>query len=421
MPVTEAGIPSTETPVSEVVRSSPIVEPLAGDVALDPTTGRPAGRAQALVLLLASCLGVLGAVLLAPVLPDIEDAFAGTAGVKALTPVVLTAPALVIGLTAPFAGRVVDRIGRKRLLVAALVVYAVVGTAPLWLSSLQLIVVSRVLVGLTEAVIMTCCTTLLADYFHGAQRERYFGLQVVFTTVAATFFFGIGGALGSHSWRTPFWLYLVSLPLAVAAARCIWQPVAQRADPVLPPLPWHRLAAPVGVSLVGGLVFYTLIVELSFALDDLGVDSTGAIGAISAVGSLGTAIGAFSFSRLAARGPAVTIPLAFAVSGVGLVGLGLAPAVPLVVLAAVVTGLGNGLLLPSLLTWALGSLTFEQRGRGTGWWTAAVFLGQFVCPLVVLGLSDVIGGLGSALVVVGVVAVAAAVLVRRRRPVAAAH
>jgi sugar phosphate permease len=168
----------------------------------------------------------------------------------------------------------------------------------------------------------------------------------------------------------------------------------------------------VAVSLVGGLVFYVMIVELSFKLDDLGVDSTGAIGAISAIGSLGTAIGAFSFSRLAARGPAVTVPLAFAVSGIGLVGLGLAPTVPLVVLFAVVTGLGNGLLLPSLLTWALGSLGFEQRGRGTGWWTAAVFLGQFICPLVVLGLSDAIDGLGSALVVVGVAAVAAGVAVR---------
>jgi MFS family permease len=402
--------------VSEVVSPQPLTEePLAGEVAVDPATGRPAGRAQAAVLLLASCLAVLGAVLLAPVLPAIEDAFAGTAGVKALTPVVLTAPALVIGLTAPFAGRVLDRVGRTRLLVAALVVYAVVGTAPLWLPTLQLIVASRVLVGLTEAVIMTCCTTLLADYFHGSQRERYFGLQVVSTTVAATLFLGLGGVLGSHSWRTPFWLYLVSLPLAVAAARLIWQPVVQRPTGVLPPLPWRRLAAPVAVSLVGGLVFYVLIVELSFKLDDVGVESTGAIGAVSAIASLGTAVGGASFSRLAARGPAVTVPLAFAVSGLGLVGLGLAPSVPVIVLFAVVTGLGNGLLLPSLLTWALGSLTFEQRGRGTGWWTAAVFLGQFVCPLVVLALSGAIAGLGSALAVLGAVSLAAALGVRPTR------
>jgi MFS family permease len=401
---------------------SAVEEPLLGEVAVDPATGRPAGMLEAVILLLSSCLAVLGAVLLAPILPSIQKAFAGTSGVEALTPIVLTAPALVIGLTATFAGRIVDRLGRKRLLVGALVVYAFVGTAPLWLPSLQLILVSRVLVGLTEAAIMTCCTTLLADYFHGSQRERYFGLQVVYTTVAATIFFGVGGALGSHSWRTPFWLYAVSLPLALLAARFVWQP-AQRAvtSHQLPTLPWRQLRAPFGISLLGGLIFYVLIVELSFKLDAIGVHATGTIGAVSAVASLGTAIGGFFFGRLARRGPAVTVPLAFAVSGVGLLGLALASGLPVVIVFAVVTGLGNGLLLPSLLTWALGSLTFEQRGRGTGVWTASVFIGQFACPLIVLGLSGAISGLGSALAVLGVVALGAAVAVRLVRPQQAAE
>jgi MFS family permease len=265
---------------------------------------------------------------------------------------------------------------------------------------------------------MTCCTTLLADYFHGSQRERYFGLQVVFTTVAATLFFGIGGALGAQDWRTPFWLYAVSLPLALLAARYVWQPAPQARSSAtkLPPLPWRQLAAPVGVTLLGGLVFYVLIVELSFVLDGIGVESTATIGAASAIASLGTAIGAFLFGRLARLGPAVTVPLAFGLSGVGIVGMGLASAVPLVIASAVVTGFGNGLLLPSLLTWALGSLGFEQRGRGTGVWTSALFIGQFVCPLVVLALSGAMGGLGSALVVVGAVAIAAAAGVRSIRP-----
>lgn len=423
MPVTGTGTSlSPETPVSENVLSPdrPREEPLAGEVAVDPATGRPAGRAQALVLLFSSCLAVLGAVLLAPVLPRIEDAFAGTPGVEALTPIVLTAPALVIGLTAMVAGRIVDRVGRKRLLVSALVVYAFVGTAPVWLPSLELIVASRVLLGLTEAAIMTCCTTLLADYFHGATRERYFGLQVVFTTVAATIFFGLGGALGAADWRTPFWLYVVSLPLALLAARYVWQPAPQaRSAAKLPPLPWRRIAAPVGVTLLGGLVFYVLIVELSFKLDDIGVESTATIGAASAIASLGTAVGGFMFGRLAKSGPVLTVPLAFGLSGIGLVGMGLASSLPLVIVFAVVTGFGNGLILPSLLTWALSPLSFEQRGRGTGVWTSAFFIGQFVCPLLVLALTGAFDSLGTAILVLGVVSVAAAVAVRAIRPVAA--
>jgi MFS family permease len=134
------------------------------------------------------------------------------------------------------------------------------------------------------------------------------------------------------------------------------------------------------------------------------------------VASLGTAVGVFLFGRLAKLGPAVLVPSSFCVSGIGLIGLALAPSVPLVVVAAVVTGFGNGLLLPSLLTWALGPLTFEQRGRGTGVWTSALFIGQFVCPLVVLALSGALGGLGSALLILGIVAVLAAVGVHLTRP-----
>lgn len=384
--------------------------------AVDPVTGRPAGRRQLAVLLLASCLSVLGAVLLAPVLPVMQEAFAGTPGVEALTPIVLTAPALVIGLTATIAGRIVDRLGRIRLLVWALVAYAIVGTAPLWLDSLPLIVGSRVLVGLTEAAIMTCCTTLIADYFHGPKRNRYLGLQTVYTTVAATLFFALGGVLGAHSWRTPFWLYVVSLPLALLAARWLWQPQSTgRTEPsgrALAPLPWRRLAGPVAVTFAGGLVFYVLIVELSYVLTAIGVTSTATVGLVSALGSAATAVAAFAFGRLSRFGPRIIVPVAFGLSGLGILGLGAAGSVPLVAVAAVVTGLGNGLLLPALLTWALSGLDFAQRGRGTGAWTSALFLGQFVCPLVVLAISAATSGLSPALLVVGAVAVVIAVGLR---------
>jgi len=53
--------------------------------------------------------------------------------------------------------------------------------------------------------------------------------------------------------------------------------------------------------------------------------------------------------------------------------MGLASSIPLVIPFAVVTGFGNGLLLPSLPTWALGTLGFEQRSRGTGVWTSDLF------------------------------------------------
>ena len=128
----------------------------------------------------------------------------------------LTVPALVIGITAPFAGMIVDALDRKRLLIIALLGYAVAGTAPLYLPSLGAIIASRVLVGVCEAAIMTCCTTLITDYWSGARRSRYLSLQVLVATLSATVFLGLGGLLGTAGWRAPFWLYAVAARLAVS-------------------------------------------------------------------------------------------------------------------------------------------------------------------------------------------------------------
>jgi MFS family permease len=378
-----------------------------------PVEARPAaGRAQATVLLGASCLSVLGAVLIAPVQPRIEDAFANTAGVDVLVPIILTVPALMIGLLAPFAGRIADRAGRVRLLTIALLVYAVFGTAPLWLPTLPLVVASRVGVGIAEAAIMTCCTTLLADLWSGPARDRVLGLQVVATSVSAIVFIGLGGALGANGWRTPFWIYAASLVFAVLVPRVLWNPAGLHRAAEVPPLQWRPLVAPVAMSFGGGIIFYAPIVELSFKLDDIGVTSTAVIGAVSAFAAIATAAGAVSFGRLAGQGTPVLLPGALALAGIGLVVLGAGSAVPLVALGAVICSAGCGLLLPTLLTWALTSLRLEERGRGTGIWTASLFIGQFICPLAVLALAAVLGGLSGALVVLGVVAILLAVVGR---------
>ncbi|MFD0567512.1 hypothetical protein ACFQ2M_40285 [Kitasatospora saccharophila] len=50
---------------------------------------------------------------------------------------------------------------------------------------------------------MTCCTTLIGDYWNGKQREKYLALQAICSAVSATAFFALGGAAGSAGWRAP--------------------------------------------------------------------------------------------------------------------------------------------------------------------------------------------------------------------------
>jgi MFS family permease len=371
---------------------------------------RRAGLPQLVLLLAGSCLSVLGAVLIAPVLPQMTDHFAGVPGADVLVPIVLTVPALIIGLTAPFAGFIADRIDRKRVLIIAMAGYSIFGTAPLYLDTLGSIIGSRVLVGLCEAAIMTCCTTLIADYWSGARRSRYLGLQTLLASVSATVFLGVGGALGSSGWRTPFWLYLAAAVLAVPMALFIWQPAVSASGPrELPPIPWRRLRVPCLVTLAGGVIFYALIVELSFVLDEAGVTATATIGALSALMSLATAIAAGSFAKLSGRTPRELLPIAFGLSAAGFLVIWSSGSVAVITVGAVITGAGTGLLLPVLVTWATNGLTFAERGRGTGLWTGTLFVGQFLSPVLIMGLAGAVGGLRPALGVLGIFAALLAV------------
>lgn len=383
--------------------------PTAGAAVVDPASGREAGLPQIVLLLAASCMSVLGAVLIAPVLPQMQQEFAAVPGVEVLVPVALTVPALMIALLAPFAGIIADRFDRRRLLLGAMVAYSVVGTAPLYLTSFEALFGSRILVGVCEAAIMTCATTLIGDYWSGARRSRYLGLQTLVAALSATVFLGLGGALGAAGWRTPFWLYAIALLLVIPMARMLWEPTraASEGGRRLPPIPWRLLAAPCAVTVFGGILFSALIVELSFVLDGVGVTAAATIGLISAVMSLATASGSVAFGRLSRLSPRVLLPIGFGLAAVGLLVV-FATTSPLVItVGAVLTGLGTGMLLPTLLTWAVNRLSVAERGRGTGLWTSTFFLGQFLSPLVVAGLGAAVGGLQAAL---GVLAVLAAVM-----------
>ncbi|MGW3649655.1 MFS transporter [Streptomyces sp. NPDC000878] len=367
----------------------------------------PAHLLRVTLLMAGSCLPILGAVLIAPVLPKMQDHFASVPGAKALVPLALTVPALALALLAPFAGVIVDRVGRKRLLIVATVLYAVFGTAPLWLDSLGGIIASRALVGVTEAAIMTCCTTLIGDYYSGRRRVKYLALQTMCASASATAFFVVGGAAGSAGWRIPFWVYAVSLALAPLMAAALPNPAARSAGTEVPAgsetrraFPWRQLAGICALTFFGAMVFYTVPVEMAYLLDDLGVENPGVIGLSTAIASAATVGGAVTFARLG-RSPDPMLPTVLAVCAAGFGLMFLAGSAPLLVVGAVVNCVGTGMLLPALLTSAMSRLDFEDRGRGTGLWMAAFFGGEFVCPLVLLAGESAVGSLAGAVGVLG--------------------
>ncbi|MCL6701920.1 MFS transporter [Pseudomonas sp. T1.Ur] len=378
------------------------------------------GRREGWVLMLGSSLTIMGSVMVTPILPRLGAEF-GPLEPRAdlLVPLAITGPALAIALCAPLAGWLADRIGRKALLVIATLLYALLGALPALLDNLQGIVIARLLFGCAEAAVMTCCATLIADYWHGEERLRYVNRQVVTIGLVGALFFVVGGALGEHSWRSPFLLYLLPLLLVPAMMKVLWEPPVTK-SPVTEPQAGD--SAPTKVAVPQLLVGYLMIVwgmVLTFVMPiqaptllvGLGVTSSTMIGLSAGLSLLATLGGSLGWPLLRRRfGIAGCNALLLALMGLGLCLLVRAQSYNAVLLAVFVQGLGAGLLVPNVMAPVMNALTTRTRGRGLGGFTSFLYIGQFISPLVVAFVGAYAGDLRQSIQWLAFAGLAAALL-----------
>ncbi len=383
---------------------------------------RTPGALQGIMLLLPITLSVMGIAVLVPDVPLLMRTFRHIPHHQYLIQGgVLTMPALCVALLSPLAGWIADRNGRRRFLIGSMVVYAAVGIAPTMLHHLTAIILSRVAVGICEAVVMTVSTTLISDYFQGHAREKWLASQTAVAALSALALMPLGGLLGRlYGWRGPFGIYLFSLLLAVGLWLFTWEPASEPppAAPRVPDeatetpaaFPWLRLGGICAITLFASVMFYTLQTQSALALVDLGVHDTARLGILTMIASLGVPVGTFVF-RAASRLPISSLLcLEFLVTGGGFLWMGKASTPGEFVAAAALNQIGCGMILPTLLTWATRGLAFSIRGRGTGVWNSTFAVGQFLSGLVVTWLAAQMGGLLSAFVALGIASVVAAAL-----------
>ena len=179
-----------------------------------PSSSRGALVSLCLSMLLAS----LGTSIANVGLPSLAQAF--VASFPAVQWVVL---AYLLAITAVIvtAGRLGDRWGRRRLLLAGLLLFAVAcglcGVAP----TLEWLIGARILQGLGAAVMMAMALGMVGDTFNKAHTGRVMGLLGTMSAVGTAMGPSVGGVLlAVWGWRA---LFLVGVPLGLLAAVCAYR------------------------------------------------------------------------------------------------------------------------------------------------------------------------------------------------------
>lgn len=344
---------------------------------------RQPGTLQGILLILPITMAVMGLIVLVPVLPQIFEHFKDVPGVEYLVPLMLTLPALCVAILSPIAGVVVDFFGRRKTLIVSLFVYAIVGIMPIFLESLTAIIISRAALGAAEALIVISSTTLIGDYFHGREREKWLANHTAVASISSIFLAFLGGALGSFGWRAAFTAYGVSILFAALLIIWTWEPRKsdEPSNEVAAPgarFPWATIIPIALIAVFGGTMFFNMQIQVSNMLSEYySINSPSDLGLFSALAGFSVAVGTLLYRQFTAK---LTVPIqlmiAFGLLGISYVMMNYAADVKLFTVWLVVNQIGSGMLLPPLVVWAMGRLPFEFRGRGTGLFMSGWWLGQ---------------------------------------------
>jgi MFS family permease len=326
------------------------------------------------------------------------------------------------------AGSLSDEIGRRRVLLFGLALSALSAAAFLLASDVGLLLVGRVLSGLSAGVFTGTATATLVDLAAPERRARATLVATVANMGALGFGSLLAGLLAQFApmpLRLAFWIDLALLVPAAALVHAMPEPIASRGafrlrlQRLRIPPEARAVFVPAALAAFAGFAVLGLFTAVApgFLGQILGIDNPATVGlvvfAVFAASTVGQTLLEPVFGARALIAGSIGL-----IVGMGLLALGLATSsIVLLVAGGIVAGLGQGASFRHGLTAINEATPREHRGAVASGFFVAAYLGISL-PVVGVGLVTEVAGLRAAglLFTVMVVALAAvvAVLVRDR-------
>jgi MFS family permease len=333
-----------------------------------------------------------------------------------------------IMLGAPVNGWIAGRIGTRNLLLMALAIYGVAGSACGLVDNVDILLLLRLLQGFGSSGIAVSIYSLVSERYEGAERSRMIGYQGVSISAMGFISLPIAGIVADHGgWHAPFALYLLAFVMLILAwlslptnrpVRAVRHGRVEQGraagDSLAPLLPLYLLAIPLYLAL------NTTNLHVSFVLAGDGITKATGQSYVMLASSVLYLLGGLLYGRVFERlGQRWTLCLILGLmAGNGLV-IGLSHAIWTMAIGVGLAGLSGGFMIPFLTNQVVNRAGPAARSRAIGFLYMATYIGNFLNPPIVTPLRQYFGN-HQLFLGLGVILAAATVAqaVSRRSPLA---
>jgi len=347
-------------------------------------------------------MAVLGVSSITPAFPKIVKELGISPQAVGSLITVFTLPGVL--LTAVL-GILADQFGRRKILVPALMIFALAGGACAFARDFNLLLALRFFQGVGAAGLGAMNITIIGDLYSGKERTAAMGCNSSVLAVGTAIYPAIGGALATLAWYYPFVLPLAAIPVGLAVLFSLHNPEPKNVQDFRQYLRTtgqiiasRRVVGLFAVSTITFIILYgsyltyfPLFIEDSFAVSPF------IIGLIMSVSSIATAVASAQLGRLAKLSSERTLITAGCILyAVALVTVPFVSNIWLLLIPTVVFGVAQGINIPSLMALLADLAPMEQRGALMSINGMVLRLGQTLGPLI-MGAVFVVWGTGGAM------------------------
>jgi MFS family permease len=367
-------------------------------------------RKNLTIIFLTTLMAVLGVASLAPAFPAISEHFHLSITKVTLLITVFTLPGIFL---APVIGIFADHVGRKRILIASLLVFGTSGLACFFIKDWEIILALRFLQGIGAAALGSLNVTLIGDLYSGKKRGEVMGYNASVLSIGTAVYPALGGALALGGWHFPFLLPALAIPIAILTVLWLKNPEPNKQVSLKKYLSntWNNINKKTvwGIFLVNVLVFVIIYgAFLSYfpqLLKERLQASTLHIGLLMSAFSFVTALTASQKKRIDSRISAkhqLVLGIVFYICT--MLVLSVANDWWHLVFPLVLFGLGHGILIPGIQTLLVGFAPLNERAGFMSINSMVLRIGQTTGPILI-GFFYALGGISIAFIGGAVVAI----------------
>ena len=347
-----------------------------------------------------SFIVVMGVSSLTPVFPAVVEAFGISPEQVGLLITLYALPGILL---TPIYGVLADRFGRKQVLVPALILFALAGSACSLARNFQLLLALRFLQGMGGASLGFLTATLVGDLYRGRRRTEAMGYKASVLSLSSAILPTIGGGLALLGWYVPFALPILGLAVGAAVLFILDLDTATPETGVMSYLgeAWAGMKRPrvLGLyfaTLVSFVVLYgAYMTFIPLFLSSRFGASPPSIGLVMTLGSLTTAVTASRLGVISRHvSPNRLLPVAFLFFALSFLMFPFAPGYWWAAGAVGVFGIGQAWNYSVVLTLLAGEAPDEHRAVFMGVNGMVIRVGQASGPVIMAGVFAV-GGMDS--------------------------